>query len=133
MDNTNIRVEFRIMGEDYNVEEITDVLKIKPTNSWNKGEIIKNTGKRRTYTLWEYSTETEEVLDVNLHAKKIMEMFSTKIEEIELLKQKYKLDICIEFVIVIENESPPAIYFEPSFIEFAAKIGAQMDIDTYVN
>ena len=43
MDNTNIRVEFRIMGEDYNVEEITDVLKIKPTNSWNKGEIIKNT------------------------------------------------------------------------------------------
>lgn len=133
MDNTNIRVEFRIMGEDYNVEEITQVLKIKPTNSWSKGECIENTGKRRTYTLWEYSTETEEVLDVNLHAQKIMEMFSPKIKEIELLKQKYKLDICIEFVIVIENESPPAIYFEPPFIEFVAKIGAQMDIDTYVN
>lgn len=28
---------------------------------------------------------------------------------------------------------PPAIYFEPEFVKFAAEIGAHIDVDTYVN
>ena len=34
---------------------------------------------------------------------------------------------------MIENGEPPAIYFEPEFIKFAAEIGVHIDVDTYVN
>lgn len=121
------------MGEDYDIQEITDSLNIVPSESWNKGNSIRNSGKKRTYTAWSYSLDAIETLDVCEQAKKIEEVFSSKVEKIAALKKKHNLDVSIDFVIIIENEEVPAIYFDASFIEFAAKIGARFDLDTYVN
>ena len=133
MDNTNIRASLRIMGDNYDIQEVTELLGICPSESWYKGEVIRNKDRRRTYTAWVYNTDIAETLDINMQIKKLEEVFSSKVEAISLLKKKYDLDISIDFVIIIENGEPPAIYFEPKFIEFAAKIGARFDIDTYVN
>lgn len=134
MCKTNVKVSLRIMGEEHNfINEITNSLKLNPTESWMKGEAIHNSRKKRKYTAWIYSTCAVETLDVNLQAQKLEKLFSTKIENICALKNKYDLDISIDFVIIIENQEIPAIYFEASFIEFAAKIGARFDIDTYIN
>ncbi len=43
------------------------------------------------------------------------------------------LDISIDFVTVIENKEPPAIYFDSDFINLASEIEAPVDMDTYVN
>lgn len=133
MDKTNVKVSIRFMGEEYDTREITDMLRIIPSESWNKGDFIKNSGKKRTYTAWIYSIDVIETLDVYSQASKIEKLFLPKTEEISFLKKKYDLDISLDFVIIIENEEVPAIYFEPSFVEFAAKIGARFDLDTYVN
>lgn len=133
MDNTNIRAELRIMGEGYDVQEITEVLGVKPSETWCKGDNIRKSAGKRTYTAWVYSTGVMETLDVNILAQVIEELFESKSKELSLLRQKHNLDISIDFVIVIENEAPPAIYFEPQFIQFAAMIGARLDIDIYVN
>lgn len=121
------------MGDKYDTKEITDSLKIIPSESWNRDTPIRNSGKKRTYTAWIYSIDAVETLDVCGQAKKIEEFFLPKAKKIVALKRKYNLDISIDFVIVIENGEVPAIYFEESFIEFAAKIGARLDLDTYVN
>ena len=74
-----------------------------------------------------------ESLNINTSIKQIKEVFFQKVDKIVALKNLYDLDISIDFVIVIENEEPPAIYFDPDFIKFAAEIGAKFDIDTYIN
>lgn len=133
MDRTTVKVSLRLMGEGYNIQEVTDFLDITPSKTWNKGDFIRNSGQKRTYTAWIYSTAETETLDVYSQAKKIEKLFLPKIDEISFLKKKYDLDISLDFVIIIENEEVPSIYFEPSFVEFAAKIGARFDLDTYVN
>lgn len=132
-DRTSVKVSLRLMGEEYNVQEITDFLNITPSKTWNKGESIRNSGQKRTYTAWIYSTDEIETLNVYSQAVKIEKLFLPKIKEISFLKNKYDLDISLDFVINIKNEEVPAIYFESSFIEFAASVGAGFDMDTYVS
>ncbi|MDE6603737.1 MAG: DUF4279 domain-containing protein [Lachnospiraceae bacterium] len=131
--HTNIRASLRILGEYFDVQKITDALEVAPSCTWNKGEFIRDSGKKRTYTAWIYKTEIIETLDINASVKQIGELFYSKVDNLVGLRKQYELDISIDFVIVIKNEEPPAIYFEPDFIRFAAKIGAQFDVDTYIN
>lgn len=131
--HTNIRAILSIMGEYFDVQKITDALEVTPSCTWNKGEFIRDSGKKRTYTAWIYKTEIIETLDINASVMQIGELFYSKADNLVRLRKQYELDISIDFVIVIKNEEPPAIYFEPDFISFAAKIGAKFDVDTYIN
>lgn len=133
MDKTNIKVSLRFMGDDYDVKEITNSLNVIPSESWNAGEQIRKSERKCEYTAWIYSTKAVETLDINTQIKEIETLFLPKVKKISSLKKKYNLDISIDFVIIIENEEVPAIYFESSFIEFVAKIGARFDLDTYIN
>lgn len=130
---TNIRASLRIMGDCFDVQKITDTLGVIPSKTWNMGDPIRNSRKTYTYTAWIYSTEIVESLNINTSIKQIEELFSSKVDKIIALRKQFELDISIDFIIVIENEEPPAIYFEPEFIKFAADIGAKFDIDTYIN
>ena len=75
MNNTNVRVDIRIMRDNYNTEEITKVLGVTPTITWNVGELINNTNKRHSYTAWVFSTGVEETLDINTQLKKLNKHF----------------------------------------------------------
>lgn len=133
MNCTNIKASLRIMGDCFDVQRITEALGIIPSRTWNKGDSIRSSNKKRTYTAWIYNTEIIESLDINTSIEQIKELFYSKVDNIVALRKQYKLDISIDFVVKIENEESPAIYFEPEFIKFIAEIGAQLDIDTYVN
>lgn len=133
MNNTNVRVDFRIMGDNYNTEEITKVLGVTPTITWNAGELINNTNKRHSYTAWVFSTGVEETLDINTQLKKIEQTLLPKLDKLHWLKNQYDLDFSLDIVIIIENESPPAIYFENSILNLVSNIEARIDIDTYIN
>ena len=131
--HTNIGASLRIMGDNFDVKRITDVLEVCPSETWNKGDRIRKTGKSYTYTAWVYNTEPIESLSIKTSIKQIEEVFRQKADKIVTLQKLYDLDISIDFVIIIENKEEPAIYFEPDFIRFAAEIGARFDIDTYIN
>lgn len=133
MEKTNIKVSLRIMGDNYNIQDVTNKLGIYPSQSWNNGDYIRNSKRKRTYTAWIYNIDAIETLDINVVIKKFERLFLRKAKEISELKREYHLDISIDFVIIIENEEPPAIYFEEQFIKFVAEIGARFDIDTYIN
>ena len=133
MEKTSIKVSLRIMGDNYSIQNITNRLGIYPSESWNKGDYIRDSKRKRTYTAWIYNIDAIETLDINVPIKKFERLFLLKTKEISKLKKEYNLDISIDFVIIIENEEPPAIYFEEQFIKFASEIGARFDIDTYIN
>lgn len=87
MDKTNIKVSLRFMGDDYDVKEITNSLNIIPSESWNSGERIRKSERKREYTAWIYSTKAVETLDLNTQIKEIEKLFLPKVNEISLLKK----------------------------------------------
>lgn len=133
MENTNVLVDFIITGDDYDINEISTLLKIEPNKYWKKGEAIRHTGKNRTYTGWIFSTGYEETLDINTQLKKIEYLFQDKSDILIELKTKYKLEYCVEIVIKINHNEIPAMYLETEMINFASAIGASFDFDTYIN
>lgn len=133
MESTKVLCEFRIIGEDFPVDNVTEVLNIKPTETYCIGEKMTYTSKKYNHTEWMYSTGYIETLDIDCQLKKIINIFELKSEKLIQIRQKYSLDICIEIVILIENNEPPAIYFDDEVIKFASKIGAVIDVDTYIN
>ncbi|BCJ98304.1 DUF4279 domain-containing protein [Anaerocolumna chitinilytica] len=133
MDNTNVLVDFRIIGDNYNIQEITDILLIKPSRYWKSGDDILQTGRKYDCTEWIFSTGYEETLDISTQIKKIKSIFLEKSNQLVSLREKYNLKYCIEIVIKIENNAVPAIYLDSEIINFAAIIGATFDFDTYIN
>lgn len=121
------------MGEDFDIQEVTEMLDISPSETWRKGDFVRNTKRLRTYTAWIYNTEVLETLNICALTEQINLIFSPKVDKIAFLKKEYDLDISIDFIVVVENDDPPSIYFESDFIKFASKIGAQFDIDMYIN
>ena len=133
MEKTNIRVDFRILGNNYDIQRISNSLNIEPTHFWNIGDNIRQTSKKREYTCWILSTGYEETLDVNTQLIKIQELLMEKTILLNELKESYDLNYNIEVIIKIENGEVPAIYIESETIQFAASIGARFDFDTYIN
>ena len=133
MKNTNVKVEFRVIGDDFEPEMITKKLAINPNYVWKVGDTINNKNFKRKYSCWSISTGYEESLDINEQLNKILlKIFDKKdvLKEIkELLAVEYRLDIIIN----IEGNEKPAIYLESETIEFANDIKAEFDFDLYIN
>lgn len=66
MEKTNIIVELALKGDNFDVQEITNELGIDPVQTWNKGEDIRQTGKKYQYTLWEYDIGLIYTLDARV-------------------------------------------------------------------
>jgi hypothetical protein len=130
MDKTNIMVDFRIIGDVFNLDVITNKLLIKPSYYWLKGDRNKN--NIRKYSCWAISTGYEESLDINNQLNKIIELIKTKKQELKELKNKHELDYRFDIIINIENEEKPAIYLNIDIIDFAHEIKAEFDIDLYI-
>ncbi len=78
-------------------------------------------------------TEYEESFDINEQLGKIFCKLIDKRDLLRELKEEMDLYYVFDFAVIIENQSPPAIYFEQEFIDFCRDIGAVIDVDTYVN
>lgn len=132
MGKTNIKVEFRILGEDFNPDSITDKLTIKPNYQWINGDRIENKASIRKYSCWAIHTEYEESYDVNDQLNKVMSMINKRKLELIELKKVYDIEYRFDIIVNIENNEKPAIYLNSDTIEFANDIKAEFDFDLYI-
>lgn len=131
MDKTSVMVDFSIIGDDFSPQEITERLKIVPTEQYRKGELSKRSIERKE-SCWSKSTGYVETLYVSeVLTKLVAEILCAKKLLIDLKKE---LDLTYKFIIVIkiEQNQKPAIYLEKSIIEFANDIQAEIDFDLYI-
>jgi len=127
-------VYFAFDGEDFDPDEITRQLGIEPTSIRRKGDRIPNKVPR--LNSWKLSTKkiVSEVIDVEEMALKVVKILEPKAEEIKTIKRKLNAMVRLEVVLWIttdEKQSTPAVGFNLQIIEFLAKVGAYIDIDTY--
>lgn len=132
MDKSNVMVRFSLYGDDFNPALITKQLKIEPSETYIKGEQIRDGKIKRKETSWSISTKYEISLDINDQINKIMTLLYGKEAIITDLKKKYDLNILFMIVVNIENNDKPAMYFRKSFIHFLSDIDAEVGFDLYV-
>lgn len=132
--NTNIRVIFSIYGEEISLDYITNKLNIKPNFFYKKGDKIKNNSLyKRMEDYWSINTGDQVSLDINEQLNQILEQIQDKESELLEIKKLYNPDFKFDVVIIIENNELPAVYLEKKIINFASKIGAEIDFDMYIN
>jgi len=132
MDKTTVMIEFSIYGEEFKPNYITEQLGIMPSETYLKGEIIRNGRAERKETAWTISTGYEVSIDINEQLEKIMLLLEGKIDKLVELKDSLCLNMLFMIVVKIENNEVPAMYFKKRFIDFASRIGAEVGFDTYI-
>ena len=131
MDKTTVMVEFNLYGDNFDPDIITKALDLNPSETYLKGDKIKEGKNIRKDTAWSINTGYEESYDINDQLHKICILLKGKEEELVLLKKKYFLEILFMIVIKIENDEKPGIYLEKSFISLLNTIDAEVVFDIY--
>ena len=133
---------FTIFGEDFPIEIVSDSLRITPTRSYKKGDVIIRepnpyviyTGTTyRKETAWEFGTEYEETFDFQEQIANVINQLKNKENIINELCSKYKLKCHFMIVIRINEGNTPAVTINNEFIKLANDIGAEIEFDLYAN
>lgn len=134
MEKSKSYVYFAFKG-DFNPDEISDRMDMRPTRTWRKGEASKPLRRDHPFSLWELSTiPGKEPLDMNILIAEIIDPLREKIGIINQIKSDFgaysilqiKMDIDIN-----ENSSTPYVGHDLGTIEFLYKTKTETDIDIY--
>lgn len=132
--STNSYVYFALKGDDFDTDEVTKKLGIKPSKVWKKG----NKGKYihvLKYTSWILSTDKrKKTLFIEDLVREIVTKLYDKIEIINDLKIHFNLNSELEIVLFIdmnEDKSTPSLGHNINTIEFLYKTKTRTDVDIY--
>lgn len=124
-------VEFCMIGDKFNPQEITQKLRIEPTECYIKGSRgIYNIERKET--CWSISTGYIDTLYISEPFDFLLEKLIDVKDTIVKLKTDLVLDCKFFVVINIVQDIKPAIYLDKKIIEIANFIGAEIDFDLYI-
>ncbi|PSL41788.1 uncharacterized protein DUF4279 [Planomicrobium soli] len=134
---SEVKVLFSMFGEDFPLEEIPKALGIKPTETYQTGDVISDKiaeePKYHKETVWNMGTGYEKSYDVKEQLDKVLKPLLNKKEEIIGIKKKYGIECRILIFVIIEKGEAPAMYLEKEYIDFVSLIGAEIQWDLYAN
>lgn len=131
MEKTNIMVDFSIIGDEFEPNEITKKILLKPNEYYKKGDKSESNFKRKE-CCWSINTGYVETLYVSELIGELIDKLSKKIDVLVDLKKNYKLIFKFFIVINIIDNEKPAIYLDKSIIAFANILEAEFDFDIYI-
>ncbi len=132
MDRTNCKTYFSITGE-FDPNEISSVLKIDRTGGHSIGENKRYSSGVFDWAGWEYGTEYVDTLSADEQAEFVINQLLHKVDELLLIREKYKCHFTLMQVPNVEGGLTPAMGFSKKVIDFCSKTGTEIQIDLYVN
>ena len=133
---------FSATGDVFPVEAITNALRIEPTRTYKKDDVVARRDNPnlvspktlyRKETDWTLSTGYQESYDINNQLHVILQSLEGKTEQLKHLKKKYGLQFLFMVVIQVENNESPAMYLQKEIIDFASFIQAEIHFDLYIH
>ncbi len=121
-------VYFKIMGDSGAHIEITDLLKLEPTNAWNKGDINIKNNKPRKFTSWQLESGLNDTHPIQEHLDALFKILVPL--QCELLNLSKKFDICFQCVGYF-HPSGHGIHLDKSTVQKASAFAASFDMDFY--
>jgi Domain of unknown function (DUF4279) len=119
---------FSFDAEYFDTQEITKELNIQPTSLMIKKEPVPKS------TAWKYQINAGSEIDLEKYLEKLIDIFETKIDIINQLKDKLNLTTRIQFVIDIDinpDASTPYFGLNKRTIDFLSKTETEVDFDLY--
>lgn len=119
---------FAFYGDEFNPERITAKLDINPTSVKIKNDPIPIS------TSWKFQCNVGEEIDLVTPLEELIDIFEPKIQEIKLLKEEYKIETRLQFVIDIDinpKVSTPYFRLNKKIINFLNQTETEVDYDLY--
>ena len=127
---------FSIRG-DFDPEDITSILKIRPYKQWKKGEQLrKESGKLHNVSFWMVGLiEKTNCLLVDEQMVETILMLKDKIESLKLIKEKYNVNFSLKIVPRFYKITPidevPVFSPPREIIEFCYLTNTDLDYSFY--
>jgi hypothetical protein len=127
-------VYFALDGDDFDPDDLTQLIGIAPSKIRRKRDMVSNNLPK--FNSWQIHSEKviDEFVDVYDLSEAVVLRLKDRVELILESKKKYNLTCRLQVVLWVtsdESQSTPAIGFEENIINFLAKVGASVDVDTY--
>ena len=131
--NNKIKMHIRFLissdKDDFDTDIITQVLDLKPTKCYKKGELIfPDATVKYKHTGWVLGIKTIESIDASDEISKLLNILMPKEREVRELCFRYSLDIELGCIIYI-HEQTPVLNFSRKMIEQIDRLNASLDID----
>ena len=124
---------FQITGNDFPLEEITELLGAKPFRSWYKTDIRKADGNQYGFCNWSGFRCDEYCPYVEQQMEKTIEPLFEKIDTLKLISKAY--DVEFSLVVVPEiyvNKINPDLSPSMKVIDFCHETRTKISIDLYL-
>ena len=133
-----IRAELTLIGDDFDLNYVTESLHMKPNYLRRKDEILRN-GRFFGHVEWGILTKLYSTSDLSPIIEELLSKVTCPPEALCDIAQQCHAEWHIVILIrAFEDEkfpgcwNFPSIYFPADFIKFCADIKAEMGLDTYI-
>lgn len=123
-----IEVSFLLIGDEDNIDAITNRLNILPSKIRKKDSFKL---MEFAQTLWELSSGSENCKVVSWQFDKVLSQLFEKEDIIYSIMKDYNLESCFVVSVHAENGDGPEVSLTKEIIKFAGKIDARIDFDLY--
>lgn len=139
--STQIKMILVIFGDAFMPEDVTNLIKIHPTDFWIKGDpilspngLIRKEDKVRVRqeSVWEFSIGFIKTLDFEIVSEQFEKVFEGKISILKNYILGHRLEASLNIVVEIVDEEKPSIHFNKRIIKLCEDLGAEIDIDMYI-
>lgn len=141
-EKTVIAISLSIFGDRFDLDELTNKISLRPSQSWNKGEIIPFVAKKdvlrisplfRKETCWEYSTGYVETLFLEEVSALFIERVGDHVPAIKESVDRNALVVKIDVVVKAFIDAIPSLVFSPELIGIANELNTGIGVDLYVS
>lgn len=122
---------FAIKG-DFNPDQISDMLQLKPSKQWHIGD-YKNNGTHYDFALWEYGRCENYNVNSEQQMLTTIEELIPKTDILRKIKQENDVSFVLEIVPQLyTGETSPCLAPNKEVIKFCYETDTDIDIDLYI-
>ena len=126
---TQLRLYLSIFGDGFDINTLSRIAGLSPTDSWYKGEQRRIV---RPETCWEYDFGGYQVSnDLGEFTEKFKALFSPNADAIAEFIQENDLESKLMIVAYMNKDDMPALYLDKETIRLLGRFNGWIDIDGY--
>ena len=121
------KVSLRIFGDNLNPDEISELLKSKPSASWKKGDVIKGTTIARTGR-WSLDSNLSDEMDLEEKVWDILKRLSSDEKVWHSITTKHNVDLFCGVFLETDNRG---FGLSVSLMRELSRLGIEIGFDIY--
>lgn len=131
MEESQVLVSFEIHGFDVDPDEITRLLKLKPTSVERKGKTAPNSTQVAKVNSWTLASSLRDEQDVDAHLQDLIEKLGS-FDELDKLKPIWSAQFnCI--VHFVGDDHSPYLGLSPSTLKSVGDMGCGFEVEYFIH